>query len=848
MLTERIWDIQIPDPAGRLAGLQKQQGRGGEVVEAPGSVIHIGLPGGDLTGDGLEDAISIDFDLDSYTVSALRAIRGTDGQEQWSIAIPEAYDAWAVPVGDLTGDGAGDLLLSRLDVAISGIGMCTPLIFACAFSDTYTLSWHYAIVSGTDGTTAWSKTFDGEVAETFVFASAFVAYGLVDEITATNAVVIAAPSGDHDADGLNDVVFDRIDIRGLFALAGAGAVLAYLDVGAPLLFVDTTGEVASGSDGRTLFERTDGYGAGGNLLVPSGDTVGDATTDLRWERFNDTSSPSACVSALLGACIGTGTSSLDVEMIDGATLDTTWQGTIDDEDAYYTFIQGAGADLDGDGKQDLLVDDWWEYEVSVVSGATGGLAWTGAEMGYPAVVGPIGGEPGADLIVLEVLYEYDPETFEETLTLMPVRLDGATGAELLRTFYVYGSADGWVDVVVYLTGDSDTDGVQDVAVDTLLIDPELYEVSSSHLTIESGATGDLVFTRDVDGLTIGLPAGDLDAAGGDDLLDVTVAYTDDVTDLRFDAYQLPAGIPAWSRTDQFQGAWDLLIATTNDQVGDGGADAIYDRLQAVGEGVVSRIDGVNGRDGAFAWGYGQTLPPIAPRAVISGRVTNDDGDPIRFVCVDALDPVTGSFASYTYTRSDGTFRLIGLDAGDYKMRFEDCDEGLYGSEWFDDQLSFEDATVISVVAGGETAGIDAMLAGGSSPPPGVDPPPHDTFASAEHVSQRPFVATTDTSGATLEAGEPRPCGFIGATVWYALTPTVPGPVTITTAGSDLDTALSVYRGASLDSLEPIACNDDISYPTSDDSAVTLTALPGETYYVQAGGYFGERGTLQLTVL
>ena len=111
------------------------------------------------------------------------------------------------------------------------------------------------------------------------------------------------------------------------------------------------------------------------------------------------------------------------------------------------------------------------------------------------------------------------------------------------------------------------------------------------------------------------------------------------------------------------------------------------------------------------------------------------------------------------------------------------------------------------------------------------------------------AATTysqSTSGYTLESGEPRPCGSIGATAWYKWTPSTSGTATITTSGSGYDTVLAVYTGSSVGALTNVACNDDIS-STDLDSRVSFSATAGVTYRIQAGGYNGATGTLNLRV-
>ena len=125
-------------------------------------------------------------------------------------------------------------------------------------------------------------------------------------------------------------------------------------------------------------------------------------------------------------------------------------------------------------------------------------------------------------------------------------------------------------------------------------------------------------------------------------------------------------------------------------------------------------------------------------------------------------------------------------------------------------------------------------------------PANNCFSTATGISSRPYSNSQSTSGATLESGEPRPCGSIGATVWYTWTPTTSGTYTVDTSGSSYDTVLAIYTGSSLTGLTSRGCNDDIS--TSDlDSRLTLSFTAGTTYRIQAGGYNGATGTLVLRI-
>jgi hypothetical protein len=132
-------------------------------------------------------------------------------------------------------------------------------------------------------------------------------------------------------------------------------------------------------------------------------------------------------------------------------------------------------------------------------------------------------------------------------------------------------------------------------------------------------------------------------------------------------------------------------------------------------------------------------------------------------------------------------------------------------------------------------------------------PPNDAFDRLHYLYldawQPKAHRTTDTSYATLQPGEQRPCGGIGATVWYSLYTGTAADVVLSTEGSNFDTTLAVYRLSppeyawDMSKLELIACEDD----GSGTASIEIDAGPeGYEYLVQAGGANGATGTLALS--
>ena len=125
-------------------------------------------------------------------------------------------------------------------------------------------------------------------------------------------------------------------------------------------------------------------------------------------------------------------------------------------------------------------------------------------------------------------------------------------------------------------------------------------------------------------------------------------------------------------------------------------------------------------------------------------------------------------------------------------------------------------------------------------------PPHDAFASPKVVVGSAYYDEVGTVAATDEPGEPQPCGLIGKTVWYAVTPHVNATGVFKTSGSDFDTVLAAYTGDGLTSLAPVACQDDAQGGFDTTSKLVFPVRAGTTYLVQAGGFEGATGALRFT--
>ncbi|MBI2723618.1 MAG: PPC domain-containing protein [Chloroflexi bacterium] len=134
-------------------------------------------------------------------------------------------------------------------------------------------------------------------------------------------------------------------------------------------------------------------------------------------------------------------------------------------------------------------------------------------------------------------------------------------------------------------------------------------------------------------------------------------------------------------------------------------------------------------------------------------------------------------------------------------------------------------------------------------PPENDNRDQEWGARPQALAQRSdVVARTDTSAATLEAGEPTDCGNVTRTIWYTYSGFSPTRLVIETAGSDVPTAIAVYRLEG-PRTRPFGDATRLACATGDGSnaaRMTVAAQPGEQLQIQIGGMDGAGGPLAVT--
>jgi Concanavalin A-like lectin/glucanases superfamily/Calx-beta domain/CARDB len=127
---------------------------------------------------------------------------------------------------------------------------------------------------------------------------------------------------------------------------------------------------------------------------------------------------------------------------------------------------------------------------------------------------------------------------------------------------------------------------------------------------------------------------------------------------------------------------------------------------------------------------------------------------------------------------------------------------------------------------------------------------NDNFARARGISGISGQIIDSNVGATKETNELNHAGVPGgASVWYRWQSPFTGPAVFSTFGSDFDTLLAVYTGASINGLTLVTANDDsantdnLGRPLT--SNLTLNAVIGTTYYIAVDGSKGRTGNIVL---
>lgn len=239
---------------------------------------------------------------------------------------------------------------------------------------------------------------------------------------------------------------------------------------------------------------------------------------------------------------------------------------------------------------------------------------------------------------------------------------------------------------------------------------------------------------------------------------------------------------------------------------------------------------------------------LAPQAVISGRIFDENGDPVQHVEVEALPSGAAEIRARApmNARSDerGQFRLIGAPGKYYLQAAPDREpmmdfpgqaaEGsagpVYGATYYPGTASKDRATALTVEAGREAAGIDIRLEATR------------TFRMSGVVTGAPAAA----SGAAMVWVSPAPRGhgvFIGSNGFpigpggkFTITGLAPGRYRVMARSEDVLTSPALQSPSV-----------EVSLETGDATNVTLALAEGEALsgVLKIEGALAEKPTVRL---
>lgn len=558
-----------------------------------------GVPGGDLTGEGLADVLVTEVNFTSSTIRIVGV--NESGAPLWneSYAAADGYvDAFPARLGDVDGDGAEDVVILTLRLrGDDQIGTC--LLVACAVQEEVEFTWGLEVVSGPTGDTKWTHEADGFVRVTFagVFA---IAADTVNYVVESENLLVFPDRLVHEAyrgAAGQDVLVNEFDVD-LVVTYNFGGFVAYALVYEAAYVFETDYLLRDGATGDILLEERLGPNLDLPYAVPAGDLTGDGHVDLFRFEPQFVPGPVVCAFALVGVCGDARRGPhMRVSAQDPTTGDVLW--TLDRTDAtvqyHVPFVVG---DHTGDGADDVLIAGYGELRnrFTAVDGADGTTAWHRSSRGLlPLEVGDVDGDGSDDVLLFGFTSRY---------TARLEAFSGPDGDVLYRNHVATGLDDPLV-VFPLATTDLDADGAGDV----LLIEIDIVCQSHCRLdlatTAADSSTGQAIWHLQ----GVALPGGRLDDAPGQDLLTITESETDCVETTVLDARNGVDLDPLWN-VSQSTPIVAGLVGRPADGTFDGhpSEDVIANAYVLENATFSSRVAAVTGDDGIELWSFGDALP------------------------------------------------------------------------------------------------------------------------------------------------------------------------------------------------------------------------------------------------
>lgn len=600
----------------------------------PAGTMSFPSPAGDLSGDGLDDVLSYDIKLPQEVVE-IRALRGTDGDQLWKRRLDDAADATALPASDLTGDGIDDLILLGLDVDQESSSIDCSGEDRCRVDYEATYTWTTGVLNGANGRLLWSQVYPASQDYHFLLESqedvATETFRVEESLISSNVSVWPLLSGDHEGDGLDDLVLETIDLDFDFDYeTRSTAAVVYEDLGGFQVNSATRALVVRGKDGSNLFSRSSSRGPTVAFLEPVGDLVGGPAPDLLWHDTTYTNDTYSCIGvAGVDHCSDARDSTVRfaVEAIDGTTLEDVWRHELGGlEDAFAFSLE---ADISGDGVDDIaqLTFDMEgpSFATRVLSGADGRSLWERRQQPdafwweFPLATGDLAPGPGTDVVLGSFIEETDPVSGRTDFGIRITRVDGVSGQTLFeseRSVWVEPQDPPDETVALFLyryigwPHDADGDGVDDVFAggigEVLVDDGSEYLVpaeTDSRAFVESSRGNSILLQQDTEDAMVFEGVADLDGDARADVFEWHYPADPFGQDPRFDLIVRRAapGGSLWSRSlvgDEF---WLGTLWTGGDHDGQPGEELLYGDNSKQSGAWKSLVGSLRGADGTARW-------------------------------------------------------------------------------------------------------------------------------------------------------------------------------------------------------------------------------------------------------
>ncbi|MBW3663928.1 MAG: hypothetical protein KY469_12575 [Actinobacteria bacterium] len=547
----------------------------------PSGVLARAYRGGDLDGDDLEDVLVVAFDPQTEAAE-VRALRGTDGAELWRLHRDETVvDEFVWPVGDLDGDRIGDLydLVFRID-SYDYTDECDAS--GCTFEAQATFTWDLVARNGRDGSLLWHRHYPGSYFERYHYQD--TTFGSTEQwdVEITDLATLPLPGDDHDGDGGPDVLVNEIDLTVHYRDTRDDEPVGARD-GEFQLRSRTDAAVLRGAD-ATVLSTLVNEGPSIATLRTAGNAVGDDTLDLLWERTTAEDDIWSCiVGPFVEYCADEEEVAVtyELELYDGSDLATSaW--TMQPQDVSYPIAVPLRHDVDGDGYDDVLLDDLtfddgYRSLWSAISGRTGTVTWqTEGPFAGLHTVAEMGGTAGNDLLLTAMHYRFHsgcvdplglvcPEEGRLEVSFVLYRLDGSTGEQLddtSRRFTLPYHNYLWFTFPAY--GDHDGDAVVDPSFATGTVGAPGGDRSVG--LVQSARTGEDLYVIDEDGFALaGSLGADLDGNATTELLRIDAPTVFDPGEAT--ALAMPEAQAVWTVPDEQ--LWELAAGGDQDgQPGD----------------------------------------------------------------------------------------------------------------------------------------------------------------------------------------------------------------------------------------------------------------------------------------